>query len=535
MENEPGCPYHRSQDLLMSWMSGYPFLVASAIGGFVAWLWWYRQAQRNIPGPKGWPVIGCTIEVMAKWHRMHDWFAEQYSDTTKTFYLYFAYPQIGVYTVDPANVEYILKTNFSNYPKGRTNNYPLHDLLGTGIFATDGALWKEQRRVASYEFSSATLREFSTVAFREHAVKLVTILARFASTAEDFDLQDLCLRMTLDSTCKIGFGVDLDCLSPSLPSVPFAKAFDEANYISFYRYCDPLWQLKRMLKIGSERKLKECVKVLDDFTFDIINKRRKDMAAFTDKPSQSDLLSRFIDMCKRDNEGAAYTNKALRDMILNFIIAGRDTTAVTLSWFFYMMTCHPEVADKIVEELVTVTEQPAKHTQEVTEEEIVEFAQLLTYETLGKLHYLHAALSETLRLYPAVPVDGKEAAEDDVLPDGSKVKKGSITGYVPYSMGRMKSLWGDDAAEFKPTRWLKDGVFQPQPLFKFTAFQAGPRTCLGKDSSYLQMKMTAALVLRFFSLRLVPGHPVHYRTMLVLSMLHGLRVTATPRSSPPLQ
>lgn len=81
------------------------------------------------------------------------------------------------------------------------------------------------------------------------------------------------------------------------------------------------------------------------------------------QPSQSDLLSRFIDMCKRDNEGAAYTNKALRDMILNFIIAGRDTTAVTLSWFFYMMTCHPEVADKIVEELVTVTEQPAKHTQ----------------------------------------------------------------------------------------------------------------------------------------------------------------------------
>lgn len=67
--------------------------------------------------------------------------------------------------------------------------------------------------------------------------------------------------------------------------------------------------------------------------------------------------------------------------------------------------------------------------------------------------------------------DGKEAAADDVLPDGSRVKKGNITGYVPYSMGRMKALWGDDALEFKPARWLKDGVFQPQPLFKFTAFQ----------------------------------------------------------------
>lgn len=164
-----------------------------------------------------------------------------------------------------------------------------------------------------------------------------------------------------------------------------------------------------------------------------------------------------------------------------------------------------------------------------TPEAIAEFAERLTYEVLGKLQYLQAALSETLRLHPAVPIDNKEAAADDVLPDGTPVKKGSIVGYVPYSMGRMTFLWGDDAADFKPERWLDDdGHFQPQPPFKFTAFQAGPRTCLGKDSAFLQMKMTAALVLRFFALRLVPDHPVEYRPMLVLALRHGLRVTAMP-------
>jgi cytochrome P450 len=173
-----------------------------------------------------------------------------------------------------------------------------------------------------------------------------------------------------------------------------------------------------------------------------------------------------------------------------------------------------------------------QHGKEWPKAEVMaEFASLLTYETVGKLQYLHAALSETLRLYPAVPIDNKEAAADDVLPDGTAVKKGTITGYVPYSMGRMPFLWGPDAHLFKPERWLHlhNGQFQPQPLFKFTAFQAGPRTCLGKDSAYLQMKMTAALVLRFFRLQVVQGHPVCFRTMLVLAMLHGLRVTATPR------
>jgi cytochrome P450 len=93
----------------------------------------------------------------------------------------------------------------------------------------------------------------------------------------------------------------------------------------------------------------------------------------------------------------------------------------------------------------------------------------------------------------------------------------------------MKFIWGADALEFKPDRWLKNGIYQPESPFKFTAFQAGPRMCLGKDSAFLQMKLTAALVLRFFHIHLAPAHQVTYRTMLVLAMLHGLKVTVKKR------
>lgn len=90
----------------------------------------------------------------------------------------------------------------------------------------------------------------------------------------------------------------------------------------------------------------------------------------------------------------SYDDKELRDVIISFVLAGRDTTAVTLSWFTYEMCCHPEIADKIYEEGVAVI---GKHT-------VVESAvEHLTHEALGQMHYLHAALSESLRLHPAVP------------------------------------------------------------------------------------------------------------------------------------
>ena len=67
--------------------------------------------------------------------------------------------------------------------------------------------------------------------------------------------------------------------------------------------------------------------------------------------------------------------------------------------------------------------------------------------------------------------DGKVAVADDILPDGFKINKDDILSYVPYSMGRMKYLWGIDAEQFRPERWLQNGVFQPESPFKFTAFQ----------------------------------------------------------------
>lgn len=125
-----------------------------------------------------------------------------------------------------------------------------------------------------------------------------------------------------------------------------------------------------------------------------------------------DLLSRFIEL--GEDPESKLTDKSLRDVVLNFVIAGRDTTATTLSWAIYMIMSHSHVAEKLYSELKTLEEDQAREEKvslvqydtedlESFNQRVTQFAGLLNYDSLGRLYYLHAVITETLRLYPAVP------------------------------------------------------------------------------------------------------------------------------------
>nr|DAD31325.1 TPA_asm: hypothetical protein HUJ06_010176 [Nelumbo nucifera] len=521
--------------------TGYSKGMVVFICMLISWVFVHRWNQRNMKGPKTWPLVGAAIEQLMNYNRMHDWLVEYLSELkTVTVPMPFT---TYTYIADPVNVEHVLKTNFANYPKGEVYHSYMEVLLGDGIFNSDGELWRKQRKTASFEFASKNLRDFSTIVFREYALKLSYILSQTSAQNQQVDMQELLMRMTLDSICKVGFGVEIGSLAPELPENCFARAFDTANIIVTLRFIDPLWRIKKFLNVGSEAQLDESIKTIDGFTYSVIRKRKEEIQEARvhskDVKIKHDILSRFIELSEDPDNNL--TDKSLRDVVLNFVIAGRDTTATTLCWFIYMIMTHPHVAAKLYSELKAIEEDRAKeeklcllpydpedHTS--FNERVTQFARFLTYDSLGKLSYLHAAITETLRLYPAVPQDPKGILKDDVLPDGTKLKAGGMVTYVPYSMGRMEYNWGPDAASFKPERWFKDGFFHNSSPFKFTAFQAGPRICLGKDSAYLQMKMTLAILCRFFEFRLVPNHPVKYRMMTILSMEHGLKLTVTRRS-----
>ncbi|KAJ0098820.1 hypothetical protein Patl1_19990 [Pistacia atlantica] len=467
------------------------------------------------------PIGSSYLSQILNFYRLHD-FMTDLSRKHKTYRLSTLF-RSEIFTTDPAVVEYMLKTNFPNYVKGLYQYNILTDLLGDGIFAVDGDKWKHQRKLSSYEFSTKILRDFSSVVFKTTAVKLVRIVSEASASNRPLDMQDLFMKATLDSVFKVILGIDLDGLSRTYEEgARFTDAFDKANAITSFRYADFFWKIKRFLNIGSEAELRKNIKVVDEFVYKLIKGKIEQLNnphVDLQPGKKEDILSRFLELKETDP-------KYLRDIVLNFVIAGKDTTATTVSWFFYLLCKHPDIQEKIAKEIIEATQVSSNSS-------IEELAARVNEETLDKVHYLHAALSETLRLYPAVPVDAKVCFSNDTLPDGYSVKKGDMMAYVPYAMGRMKDLWGNDAEEFRPERWLSEkGHFQPKSSFIFTAFQGGPRICLGKDFAYRQMKIFSMILLGSCKFKLNDeSKPVKYRTALTLHIEGGLHLRVFPRSS----
>ncbi|KAI7993725.1 Cytochrome P450 86B1 [Camellia lanceoleosa] len=503
-----------------------------AVVGFVTI---HSLRQRKSQGLPVWPFVGMLPSLVAGLKvDMYEWISGILCCQNGTFT--FKGPWFTnlncVVTADPRNLEHLLKTKFPNFPKGGYFRDTLRDLLGNGIFNADDETWQRQRKTASIEFHSTKFRNLTTESLLElvHA-RLLPVLEQSLEKSQPIDLQDVLLRLTFDNVCMIAFGVDPGCLSPELPEIPFAKSFEDATEASLLRFVTPtfIWKTMRFFDLGFERVLKSSIKQVDLFADEVIRTRKEELLTQLQEgdnnKQRSDLLTVFMRL--RDEQGKAFSDVFLRDICVNFILAGRDTSSVALSWFFWLLDRNPVVEERILAEICRIIGE--------REDGKRESPLIFKPEEVKKMDYLQAALSEALRLYPSVPVDHKEVVEDDVFPDGTVLKKGTKIIYAIYAMGRMEAIWGKDCRDYKPERWLRDSRFMSESAYKFTAFNGGPRLCLGKDFAYYQMKFAAASILYRYRVVVEENHPVVPKLALTMYMKHGLKVKVFRRSEAELQ
>ncbi|PIA52195.1 hypothetical protein AQUCO_01000225v1 [Aquilegia coerulea] len=477
-----------------------------------------------------WPVLDILPSLLQNVHRVHEWTVEISNMVGST--IVGRGPIFGrsemLFTCDPRNVEYMVRTNFSNYPKG-SEFLETFDLIGEGIFNIDFEAWHAQRRMAHTLFTSKEFRSYIANINRNLVQNaLVPLLTHSSKNSSVLDFEDVFLRYAFDSIFTVIFGKSSNCLALNATSNEFSNAIDDGTEAMFFRNVipSPLWKVLRFFRMGTERKLAEAQKTIDFHLKEYISEKKDELSKGIEG---KDLLAAYMKMQAQKEELSSKGDKYLRDTALSFLFAGRDSSGTSLTWFFWLLSKSPRVEEIILEELRSVYLKKNANSENSHK---LKGPWVFDADELKGLVYLHAALSEVLRLYPPLPMNRKISVKEDILPDGTVMKPGTKILFSMYAMARMEWVWGKDCAEFKPERWIDaDGKLSHDPMSKFFVFNAGPRTCIGKDMAFTQMKLAAAAVLFNFHVEVVEGQEVLPKPSLVLHTRNGLLVRVKEREN----
>jgi cytochrome P450 len=422
-------------------------------------------------------------------------------------------------TFDEVNIKAILATQFNDYGKGEEFNRDWHAFLGDSIFTTDGDLWHNSRQLIRPQFIKDRVSDINI--FERH---VSTMLPMLGGQGQEVDVVDLFFRFTLDASTDFLLGRSVDSLLHD--QTAFADAFNSVQHIQsiIQRMGQLNWLLPR-------RKFNRDIKTMNSFVEPYIEDALRLSPDELDKRTKSD----------DDNSGgggsgggssytflhalARYTRDrtVLRDQLVAVLLAGRDTTACSLSWLFYELSRNPHAYATLRREVLDTvgrTRQPS-------------------YQNLKAMKYLQHSLNEILRIYPIVPFNMRIALRDTTLPHGGGpdglqpvgILKGTPVGYSTLAMQRRPDLYPatetgsrfPPITTFAPERWEH---WTPRS-WTYIPFNGGPRICIGQQFALTEMGYTVVRVVQRFARcesRMGGREPVGYKSDIVLQPAEGVRV-----------
>ncbi|KAK0734105.1 cytochrome P450 [Lasiosphaeria miniovina] len=440
------------------------------------------QRAPSIPSrlPFGISIVAETIR-MAKQHRNIDFWRGVFSSTDAWTAECRIIGQRMVFTADPENIKAILATQFADYGKGAPFHAKWKDFLGDGIFTTDGEQWHNSRQLIRPQFVKDRVSDLDV--FESHMQILFRAIANggalngedqpidlAAGNGKPVDISDLFFRYTLDAATDFLLGKDIKSLST--PVQEFAEAFAEVQRVqSLIARTGPL------SSFVNRKTFWKGMEVINTFVNQYIDRALRLSPEELASKSKGEAGYTFLHALS----GFTSERKVLRDQLVAVLLAGRDTTACTLSWTIYELARHPDAVAKLRAEIL----------------EVVGPTRAPTYDDLKSMKYLQNVMNETLRLYPVVPFNVRLALKDTTLPrgggpDGSQplaVLKDNPIGYSTLVMQRRADLYPRvsekfaDPAVFSPDRWFH---WQPKP-WQYVPFNGGPRICIGQQFALTEM------------------------------------------------
>src|SRR5215213_10588773 len=436
------------------------------------------------PGPKGSLIMGVmrdfnrdTLEFVTR--------CRDYGDVVRTRFLWIH----AYFLYNPRDIESLLVTNAKSYRKARSLRSPFfYRLVGNGLVTSEGDFWRRQRRLAQPAFHRQRISSYGDV--------MVQYTERAIASWKQGERRDLArdmTRLTLEIVVKTLFNSDVSSDADHVGAILTSLVKPFASQATLK------WILDNRLPTPGHRRYFRAVSEIDRIVFRIIAERR---ASGYD---EGDLLSMLLQA--QDEDGTQMSDAQLRDEVMTLFLAGHETTALALSWSWYLLATHPEAERKFHAELDEVLR-----------------GRVPNFSDLPKLKYTEMIVKEAMRLYPPAYAVGREAIEETEI-GGYRVPKGTQLFDFLWVTHRDARFF-DEPAAFKPERWT-DG--DPSPKYAYFPFGGGPRQCIGNYFAMMEVVLLLATIGQKFRFKLDPGHKVELLPVLSLRPRNGIKVIIEPR------
>ncbi|MFN6462723.1 MAG: cytochrome P450 [Nostoc sp. DedVER02] len=386
---------------------------------------------------------------------------------------------------NPEYIEEVLK-NRNDFIKSRGLR-ALKSLLGEGLLSAEGESWFWQRRLAQPVFHQKRINAYSEI-----MVEYTNRMLQSWHDGESHDIHEDMMHLTLLIVMKCIFSADVDTGEAKV----VANALDVAMqwFESKRRQNFLVWE---WFPRPENVRYRDAIAQMNEAIYKLIQERRNS------KEKKNDLLTMLME-AKDEETLQQMDDKLLRDEVATLMLAGHETTANTLSWTWMLLAQNPEVRKKLESELNQVLQ-----------------GKLPTLEDLGQLVYTQQIIKESMRLYPPVPLMGREAAVDTHIGD-YEIPQGIAIMISQWVMHRHPKYF-ENPEVFQPERWTQE--FEKQlPKGVYIPFGDGPRICIGKGFAQMEAALLLATIAQRFQIDLVPGYPIVPQPSITLRPVNGLKV-----------
>ncbi|CAI6331935.1 unnamed protein product [Periconia digitata] len=473
---------------------------------------------RHLPQPKGANLLlGHFPRIFkeATGDPQRDWIESVPNDGVLYYRWFFNEPRVLV-TSPKALAEVLVQRSYE-FVKPENVRSGLGRLLGVGILLAEGNEHKRQRRALMPAFSFRHIKDLYPV-FWAKSTEMTDSIAKAIQTdpsgSNVVEIRDWASRATLDIIGIAGMGQDFNALQDPTSELneTYRTIFNPgagARLLQVVAILLPQWFL-RILPLKRNTEMQDAIATIRRVSHSLIQTKR----AKLEKGSRTD-----VDILSVAIESGGFTDEDLINQLMTFLAAGHETTASSMTWTTYLLCKHPSAQRKLREELLQ--NLPTLSDPSVP----------LSSTDIDRLPYLNAVLNESSRVFPPVPLTLREADKDTTI-QSHFIPKGTTVVICPWAVNTSTALWGPDAHEFKPERWLGAGKANTggaESNYAITTFLHGPRSCIGKDFAKAEFAcLMAALIGRFEVEMEDPGWELQIQGGITAKPKGGLRVKVTP-------